>query len=162
MNRKHLAPVIGMVLIMVTGWAAYLRAVPNECYAYPCYAVGGYDSVVPTDWRSLMLDALNRLYTRPEGPGTVTFYNKAMTAADTEYSQLLASNTVAVQFQNRSNNAIRGAWVAGLGAGETAPFSTLKAGDTYYKNDVKCVNCTLYLAMDDTATNTVEIEVWTY
>lgn len=89
---------------------------------------------------------------------TPTFYNLTLTVADTEYIQALPANTRALQFQCRTENDIRYAFETGKVATPTAPYSTLKAGDVWYKENIKSSG-SLY-AGSSTAGVIVEIETW--
>lgn len=85
-------------------------------------------------------------------------YNVTLTLADTEYSQAL-TNCSRVCFQARSTNVIRFAFVSGKVAGPTAPYMTLKSGDTFDSGEVFIGGATIYFASTDAGT-VVELEVW--
>lgn len=60
-----------------------------------------------------------------------TIYNITLTNANTEYSQALPANCRLFEFQCRTENEIRFAFVTEKVATPTAPWMTLKAGDYY-------------------------------
>ena len=90
---------------------------------------------------------------------TETEYNVTLTSADTQYSQALPSNTIAIEFQNRSNNDLRFSLVDGKVATPTAPYSVLKAGQNYYKENLNLTGETIYFA-NSNAGDIVELLVW--
>lgn len=90
---------------------------------------------------------------------TITEYNIHLTNANTEYSQTLPSNTKAFEFQCRQNHDIRFAFTAGKVAGPTSPYFTLKAGRTYYKENLDLSNKTIYFA-SETAGDDIELLVY--
>jgi len=87
-------------------------------------------------------------------------YNITLTVVDTEYSQALPVNTKSVQFTNRSYNDLRYSFTAGRVATPTAPYLTLKAGETYFENNLDFDGKTIYFANDD-AGDVVELLVIT-
>ncbi len=89
---------------------------------------------------------------------TPTFYNLTMTVADTEYIRALPANTRSLQFQCRTETDARYQFVTGKVATPTAPYSTLKAGDVWYKENM-LTSGSLYLA-SATAGVIIEIETW--
>ena len=79
---------------------------------------------------------------------TPTVYNVTLTTLNTEYSQAMPANCRRIEFQCRTENTMRFAFVTGKVATPTAPYMTLKAGDYY---DSGIINqaaspSTLYLA----------------
>ena len=82
-------------------------------------------------------------------------FNKTLTNADEEYSQALTS-CKGVEFQARTEVAIRFSFETGKVATPTAPYMTLKAGQWYYFEGSPA---TLYLA-SATAGTVVEIIQW--
>lgn len=93
---------------------------------------------------------------------TPAVYNKTLTSADTEYSQAMPTNCRGFEFQCRTENDVRFAFVTGKVAGPTAPYMTLKAGDFYNTQPINQADSpsTLYLA-SPTAGVVVEIIAWT-
>ena len=93
---------------------------------------------------------------------TPTVYNVTLTSANTEYSQAMSASCRGFEFQCRTENDIRFAFVTGKVATPTAPYMTLKAGDYYYSwpLDQGASPSTLYLA-SATAGLVVEIVTWT-
>lgn len=89
---------------------------------------------------------------------TPTFYNLTLTVADTEYIQALPANTRALEFQCRTENDIRYSFETGKVATPTSPYSTLKAGDVWYKENI-LTSGSLY-AGSSTAGVIIEIETW--
>ena len=93
---------------------------------------------------------------------TPNSYNVTLTNLDTEYSQVLPASARYLEFQCRTENEIRFAFVTGKVAAPTADYHTLKAGDYYYSPQMMqaASPSTLYLA-SATAGVVVEIIVWT-
>jgi hypothetical protein len=90
---------------------------------------------------------------------TVAQYALELSMANTEYSQVLPSNTAAVQFQCRSLFDVRYAYVTGKVASSTEPYGTIKAGGIYWKENVKLASSTIYFASSESGI-IVEIETW--
>jgi hypothetical protein len=90
---------------------------------------------------------------------TVAQYTLELTTANTEYSQVLPSNTAAVQFQCRTSFDVRYAYVTGKVASSTEPYGTIKAGGIYWKENVKLASSTIYFASPETGV-VIEIEAW--
>ena len=82
---------------------------------------------------------------------TPTVYNVTLTSADTEYSQAMVANCRRFEFQCRTSADVRFAFVTGKVATPTAPYMTLKAGDSYDSgpNNQGASPSTLYLASAD-------------
>lgn len=89
-----------------------------------------------------------------------TVYNKTLTIADTQYSQVIPSDTREIRFRCRTLYNVRYAWVEDKVATPTAPYLTLPAGCDYHSDDSNITEKTLYLASDEAGV-VVEIEVWT-
>ena len=89
-----------------------------------------------------------------------TIYNKTLTLANTEYSQVLPDHTKKLTFQCRTAFDIRFAFVTGKVATPTAPYMTIKANGAYDEKDLDLVGKTLYLACGNAA-KVVEILVYT-
>jgi len=87
-------------------------------------------------------------------------YTVTLTSADTEYSQALPAGTKALEFWARESVDIRFAFTSGKVATPTEPYFTLKAGTTYYKENINLTGKTLYLA-SSVAGSHVEIIAWT-
>ncbi len=79
-------------------------------------------------------------------PTTINEYNTTCTVADTEYSQALPAATKKIQFINRASYDLRYAFTTGKVAGPTAPYFTLKAGQTYFEIDLDLTSKTIYFA----------------
>jgi hypothetical protein len=92
---------------------------------------------------------------------TPTVYNVTLTNANTEYNQALPANCRGFEFQCRTENDVRFAFVTGKVATPTAPWMTLKAGDYYVSFPVnqQASPGTLYLA-SSTAGVICEIIAW--
>jgi hypothetical protein len=87
-------------------------------------------------------------------------FNVTLTVADTEYSQALPDRTRKIMIQARTSAAVRWSWDTGKVATPVAPYFTVKAGDTYYDNDLMLNKDTkLYLA-SSTGGTVVEIQTW--
>jgi hypothetical protein len=89
-----------------------------------------------------------------------TIYNKTLTVADQEYSQLLPAGTQKFTVQARTAVDIRYAWVTGKVAGPVVPYNTLKSGLNWWEDGLFLEDKTIYLA-SSTAGTVVEILVWT-
>jgi len=87
-------------------------------------------------------------------------YTVTLTNADTEYSQALPTNTRAFEFWARESVDIRFAFTSGKVATPTEPYFTLKAGTTYYKENLNLSGKSLYLACGEAGKH-VEIIAWT-
>jgi len=87
-------------------------------------------------------------------------YTVTLTNADTEYSQTLPTGTKALEFWARESVDIRFAFTSGKVATPTEPYHTLKAGTTYYKENINLTGKTLYLACGEAGKH-VEIIAWT-
>lgn len=90
---------------------------------------------------------------------TPTVYNKTLTSADTEYSQLLPSGTRDIRFRCRTAFDVRYAWVTGKVATPTAPYLTLPEGSDYFSDRNDLSGKTLYLASAQAGV-VIEIEVF--
>ena len=92
---------------------------------------------------------------------TPTVYNVTLTSADTEYSQAMPANCRRIEFQCRTENTMRFAFVTGKVATPTAPYMTLKAGDYYESGMIyqAAAPSTLYLA-SPTAGVIAEVIAW--
>jgi hypothetical protein len=110
-------------------------------------------SIKSKDTEETIIDPLSSASTTNE-------YNVTLTNANTEYSQLLPSNTRKLIFQSRTNVVVRWAWTTGKVATPTAPYFTLKAGSAYFEDELKLSSKTLYLA-SSTAGTVVEIICYT-
>lgn len=71
-------------------------------------------------------------------------YNVPCTSADTEYSQSF-SNAKSIFFQNRDNSDLRYSFTSGRVA-SSYPYTTLKAGCSYYSDDLDMASGTIYFA----------------
>jgi len=91
---------------------------------------------------------------------TPTVYNKTLTSADTEYSQLLPNGTRDIRFRCRTSYDVRFAFVTGKVATPTAPYLTLPASCDYLSDRNDFSGKTIYFA-SATAGVVVELEVWT-
>lgn len=89
---------------------------------------------------------------------TPTFYNVTLAGADTEYVQALPANTRALQFQCRTAYDVRYAFETGKVATPTSPYSTLKSGAVWWKENIK-TSGSLYLASSQAGV-VAEIESW--
>lgn len=89
---------------------------------------------------------------------TPTFHNLTLVGADTQYCQPLPANTRALQFQCRTAFDVRYAFETGKVAGPASPYSTLKSGAVWYKENIK-TSGSLYLASSEAGVVT-EIESW--
>jgi len=87
-------------------------------------------------------------------------YTVTLTSADTEYSQALPAGTKALEFWARESVDIRFSFAPGKVATPTEPYHTLKAGTTYYKENINLTGKTLYLASSEAGSH-VEIIAWT-
>ena len=90
---------------------------------------------------------------------TPTIYNKTMTLADTEYSQVLPANTKKFEFRCRDADDIRFAYVTGKVAGPTAPYRVLLSGEIKSENNINLSDKTLYFACANPG-KIMEIETW--
>ena len=90
---------------------------------------------------------------------SVAQYALVLTDANTEYSQVLPSNTAAVQFQCREFFNVRYSYATGKVASPTEPYGTIKAGGIYWKENVKLASSTIYFASAEAGV-TIEIEAW--
>lgn len=88
-----------------------------------------------------------------------TTYNITLTAADTEYSQLLPSGTKELRFRCRTLYDVRFAWVTGKVATPTAPYLTLPAGCDYH-SDIKDISGKLIYFASSEAGVVVELSAW--
>jgi len=93
---------------------------------------------------------------------TVYDYVITVTDADTEYSQALPENIVALEIMCRDGTAIRHSFTTGgVAAGAAAgDYKTLLANGTYYKDHLYLNEPTLYVACDS-STKYVEVRCWT-
>lgn len=90
---------------------------------------------------------------------SATVYHIPLVLKDEEYSQLLPSNTKAIEFQARQSRLVRYAFEAGKVATPTEPYSTLKAGGFYYKENLLFNGVTIYFATVLAGTD-LELVVW--
>jgi len=97
---------------------------------------------------------------KPDEATNPNEYTVTLTNADTEYSQSLPAGTKALEFWARESVDIRFAFTSGKVATPTEPYFTLKAGTTYYKENINLTGKTLYLA-SSVAGSHVEILAWT-
>jgi len=91
-----------------------------------------------------------------------TIYNVTLTAANTEYSQLLPDYTKDISIQCRTAYDVRFAFVTGKVATPTAPYATIKNGGGYGSDNMRTLETnpqTLYLASAQAGV-VVEIVVW--
>ena len=90
-----------------------------------------------------------------------TLYTKTMTNLDTEYSQVLPSDTKFFTIRCRTSYDVRIAFVTGKVAASTDPFKTIVSGSEYVSpDDISWhTSKTIYFACG-TAAQKVEIEVW--
>jgi len=86
---------------------------------------------------------------------TITGTTQEMTLADTEYSVDLGSNVTGYEFWCREDEDIRFAFASGKVAGPTDPYFTLKAGESYYVENLDSSEV-LYFACSKTG-KTVEV-----
>lgn len=87
-------------------------------------------------------------------------YNITLTAADTEYAQVLPVPCRMFEFQARTEATVRWSEIAGRVATPVAPYRALKAGDYYYSPQLnRTAPSTLYFA-SPTAGTIVELIVW--
>jgi len=97
---------------------------------------------------------------KPDEATTPNELTVTLTNANTEYSQTLPDGTKALEFWARESVDIRFAFTSGKVATPTEPYFTLKAGTTYYKENINLTGKTLYLA-SSVAGSHVEIIAWT-
>ena len=90
---------------------------------------------------------------------TPTIYNKTLTVADTEYSQLLPSGIRQLRFRCRTLFDVRFAYVTGKVATPTAPYLTLPAGADYQSDGNDLSGKTIYFSSSEAGV-VVELEVW--
>jgi len=90
---------------------------------------------------------------------TPTIYNKTLTVADTEYSQLLPSGIRQLRFRCRTLFDVRFAFVTGKVATPTTPYLTLPADCDYYSDENDLSGMTIYFASAEAGV-VVELEVW--
>jgi len=113
--------------------------------------------------RAVEVDAQGRLYVRTfeEDVDNPVVINQTLTVADTEYAVALPGNTRAFEFQCRTENDVRYAYVPGRVAAPVAPYVTLKAGDYFYSGFVNLPvgGWTVYFA-SATAGVVVELIAW--
>ena len=96
-----------------------------------------------------------------EAATTPTLYNVTMTNLDTEYSQVLPTNTKIVSFRCQDNGFdTRFAFVTGKVATPTTPYRSLLAGEERTVEGINLASTTLYFACG-TAGKVFEIEAWT-
>jgi len=88
-----------------------------------------------------------------------TEYNKTLTTADTEYSQLLPSGTRELRFRCRTSFDVRYSFVKGKVAIPTAPYFTLPAGSDYFSDNNDLSGKTIYFASSQLGV-VVELETW--
>jgi len=91
-----------------------------------------------------------------------TIYNKTLTTANTEYSQVITPGTKKITVQCRTNYAVRIAYETGKVAGSTAPYFTMKSGAVYWEDNLAATMdnpVTIYLASSQAGV-IVEILVW--
>lgn len=94
------------------------------------------------------------------GITTPTIYNLTLTLANTEYSQLLTTDTKQFRFRCRTLYDIRYAYVTGKVATPTAPYLTLPAGCDFSSDSNDLTATTVYFASAQAGV-VVEIECWT-
>ena len=90
---------------------------------------------------------------------TPTEYNKTLTSADTEYSQVLPANTREFRFRCRTLFDVRYSFTTSKVATPTAPYFTLPAGSDYISDNNNLTSKTLYLASAEAGV-VVELEVY--
>ena len=93
----------------------------------------------------------------PNQPRGYIIYNLTLTDANTEYSQALPVNCQGFEFQARTEATIRFALETGKVATPTAPYMTLKAGDSYYSLDLNMSGAATLYCASATAGTVVEI-----
>ena len=91
-----------------------------------------------------------------------TCYNITMTLVDTEYSQIMPANCRRFEFQCRTAQIVRFAFVVGKVAGPAIPYMTLKSGASYDSGqiDQAAAPSTLYVACSGAAAQIIEILAW--
>lgn len=88
-----------------------------------------------------------------------TIYNLTMTSSDTEYSQELPSKTKAFTIQCQGGYDVRFAFTTGKVATPTAPYMTLKSGQSYYEQNTNLTSVIIYSACS-TPGQVLEIICW--
>ncbi|MBM4240565.1 MAG: hypothetical protein FJ150_02665 [Euryarchaeota archaeon] len=88
---------------------------------------------------------------------TPVIYNVTLTNANTEYSQALPANTTKITIQCRTYYDIKLAFTSGESG---TKYITIKAGDTYWEDNIKGTGRTLYMQSAQAGVIT-EIIVWT-
>lgn len=150
------------VIISHTGGVSYSREVPvypGETKTYDnVYELRLRSPTVALPYRVMEYKLCCNLDSNA-ATNIATIFNVTLTNADTEYSQILPTNTKAISFQARTSVAIRFSFETGKVATPTAPYGTIKSGDAYDQSDINLTNNTLYLASSIGGT-VVEIVVW--
>lgn len=95
-------------------------------------------------------------------PGTPHIYNKTMTEADTEYSQVLPKGALTFLIHTRDESIFRLAFESGKVATPTEPYLTILANSGYSEFEIVNYNglLTLYFASPSSG-KVVELLVWT-
>jgi hypothetical protein len=97
---------------------------------------------------------------KPRVPGLCTIQSQTLTLANHEYSVTVPRGTVAIELQAQGAHTVRLAFDTGHVATPTLPYWTVKAGATWFKNQLLLIdNLTFYLASPDAGT-VVEIILW--
>ena len=124
---------------------------------------GGIDPVGLKDTQNTKINPAKEdgnLASLVKGSTTPIIYNIDLAIINTEYSQMLPTNTKKFTFQNRAGNDIRFAFETGKVAIPTAPYATLKAGMVYFEDNLNLTSQTLYFAGGN-AGDDVELICWT-
>lgn len=93
-------------------------------------------------------------------PGrTPTILNISLTTKDTEYQQLFPNGIKRFSMQCTSDISVRFSFESGKVAGSIDPFMTMKAGVSYYEDDVSLNGKIIYLSSSMPGVR-VEILIW--
>lgn len=90
---------------------------------------------------------------------TPTLYNLTLTNANTQYAQILPTNSKSISFRCRTAYDIRYAFETGKVASPTEPYMTLPSGGKYSQGDLSYYEENIYFASSQAGV-VVEIEVW--
>lgn len=91
---------------------------------------------------------------------TIGEYNVVLTAADTEYSQVLPANCKGIEFVSRGGYPTRYAFTTGKVAGLVSPYFTLKSNCSYENPaTLNLSSKTIYFASDN-AGDVIELIAW--
>lgn len=86
-------------------------------------------------------------------------FTVTLTNQDEEYELAIPDGAKTIEFQARTDVAIRHSMTTGKVAGSVSPYNTLKAGQQYYKENLLLNKAKLYLASASSGI-VVEVRVW--